>query len=258
MLKNKIKKLKLDYGDTISTTTYNQTEFAAPKSHATKNLENIGTNRAKEIEKLKEELVETRDILESLQQKYKGACSRKSAVENEMKELKTLMASKVKILLDKTENDDKLINALRSENARIKASKGIKAPASSKTGDEEAYEMIYKLKQENNKYKNDLAVTKAELQKKEERVNELTMNCIGAPDEHMEEKENIIIDLEERVEQLERENFMIRNQKPEAAQRVSKTENEKIIKDLSKDNARLRSKVADLSEKVTELQNEAA
>lgn len=126
MLKAKLKKLKLEHGDSVSTTTF-QSEFSAPKSHAEKNLETMGANRARELEKLKEELVETRDQYESLNQKYKGACARKTAVEKEMKELKNLMASKIKVLLDKTENDDKLVNLLREENKRLKSGKPTKS-----------------------------------------------------------------------------------------------------------------------------------
>jgi len=72
MLNTKLKKLKVEQGDTISTTTFTS-ELSAPKSHAEKNLENIGSNRARELEKLKEELVELRDMNDNLNQKYKGA-----------------------------------------------------------------------------------------------------------------------------------------------------------------------------------------
>ena len=219
------------------------------------NLENMGSNRARELEKIKEELVETRDLYEALQEKYKGACSRKKAVENEMKELKRLMASKVKILLDKTENDDKLIKALRDENLRIKSGKGGKftTAKSENNSEENNFEVIYQLKQENSKYKNEVLVLKTDLQRMKDRVKELTMNCIGAPDEALEDKENIIIDLEEKLEILERENFKLQNDKPEVSTRVTNTESEKIIKDLSQQNARLRLKVANLSEKIQEL-----
>ncbi|CAI2368600.1 unnamed protein product [Moneuplotes crassus] len=255
MYKAKIKKLKLDYGDSVSTTTFTS-EFQAPKSHATKNLETIGMNRARELDKLKEEIVVVTDQHESLQQKYKGACARKKAVENEMKELKNLMAEKVKILIDKTENDDKLIKALRNENARLQSKKGGKAVASTSSSDE-AYEVIYQLKQENSQVKNELSVAKADLQNKEERVKELTMNCIGAPDEILEEKENMIMDLEEKVEMLERENFVLKNEKPDHTRRAPQTENDKIITDLSQQNARLRLKISELNEKIEELRGNA-
>ena len=149
MLKAKVKKLKLENGDSVSTTTFTS-EFSAPKTHAEKNLETIGANRARELDKLKEELVETRDKHESLKEKYKGACARKTAVENEMKELKNLMQSKLKILLDKSENDDKLINALKEENSRLQKVKSGKATVKPST---DSQEKVYSLQSDINKLK---------------------------------------------------------------------------------------------------------
>ncbi len=37
-------------------------------------------------------------------------------------------------------------------------------------------------------------------------------NCIGAPDENLEERELRIVELEDKIEQLERENFRIRQE----------------------------------------------
>ena len=246
-LQSKIKKLKVEFGDSTSTFTMN-TEFAAPKTHAEKNLETLGVNRARELEKLKEELVEIRDKYDSLNQKYKGACSRKVAVENEMKELKSLMASKVKILLDKTENDDKLINMLRSEVTKLKSGKGAKA-ASSKTKSLESNneDLIYSLKNENAILKNNIIVLQAQSEKKEAKISELMKNCIGAPSEEIEERDTYIYELEQKVEELTR-------QTQEKFTRKSQTESEKIIKDLSQQNAKLRLKVSDLSEKLRETQ----
>ena len=147
MLKSKIKQLKFDPCESVSGQTF-QSDFSVPKSHAEKNLETMGANRARELDKIKEELIEARDQLETMTQKYKGASSRKTAIENEMKELKSLMASKVKVLLDKSENDDKLINLLREENKRLKSGKGQKAPAKAASSklSEEDQEVIYNLK----------------------------------------------------------------------------------------------------------------
>jgi myosin heavy subunit len=176
MLKTKLKKLKLDYGESISTTTF-QSEMTTTKSHAEKNLETMGTNRARELEKLKEELVETRDQLESIIQKYKGACARKTAVENEMKELKSLMANKVKILLDKAENDDKLINMLREENKLLKSGKAAKGGASKTIiKSDDTHEIIYNLQNDNSKLKNDIIVLRADAEKKQQKINDLMTN----------------------------------------------------------------------------------
>lgn len=254
MLKSKIKQLKFDPWESVSGQTFQSDFSTAPKSHAEKNLETMGTNRARELDKLKEELIEARDQLEKVTQKYKGASSRKTAIENEMKELKSLMAGKVKVLLDKSENDDKLINLLREENKRLKSGKGQKGPAkasSAKQSDEDQ-EIIYNLKNDNAKLKSDIIVLKAEASKKENKINELLKNWIGAPDEVLEEKEAIISELEEELDKLRRENFLLKNSKQDHFPRKTTTENDQIIKDLSQQNAKLRMKVADLTEKLKE------
>ena len=93
---------------------------------------------------------------------------------------------------------------------------------------------------------------KAEANKKEAKINELMKNCIGAPDEVLEEKEAIISELEEEVEKLRRENFLLKNNKQDQFPRKPQTENDQIIKDLSQQNAKLRMKVVDLTEKLKE------
>lgn len=93
--------------------------------------------------------------------------------------------------------------------------------------------------------KNDIIVLEAKIDKK---------NQEQTPEMTIEEREEIIMELEERIEKLERENFMLKNNKTDTSfGRKSQTESDKIIKDLSQQNAKLRLKVADLTEKVKEL-----
>lgn len=51
-----------------------------------------------------------------------------------------------------------------------------------------------------------------ELEQKEAKIKQLMTNCIGAPDEHAEEKEILIADLEEKVENLERQLFKVKQE----------------------------------------------
>ena len=44
-----------------------------------------------------------------------------------MKDIKTEFTSKMKILLEKTENDDKLIAMLKGEIKRLESAKGVKS-----------------------------------------------------------------------------------------------------------------------------------
>ena len=70
---------------------------------------------------MKEELLNIKDQFKQLEEKYKGAVARKKVVETEMKSLKDDFQSKIKVLLGKTENDDKLIAALKGEISKLRS-----------------------------------------------------------------------------------------------------------------------------------------
>ena len=64
-------------------------------------------------------------------------------------------------------------------------------------------------------------------------------NCIGAPDENLEERELRIAELEDKIEMLEKDNFRIRQEATSGGGNKqggfkTKEENDKIINDLSK------------------------
>ncbi len=59
---------------------------------------------------------------------------------------------------------------------------------------------INKIKAENGRLKNQIKCLEIELEQKEEKVKKLMLNCVGAPDEAIEEKELRIAELEDRVE----------------------------------------------------------
>lgn len=50
-----------------------------------------------------------KEEISELKGKYKGAVARRDTLETQMKTVKTDFGMKIKMLLDKTENDDKLI-----------------------------------------------------------------------------------------------------------------------------------------------------
>lgn len=83
-------------------------------------------------------------------------------------------------------------------------------------------------------------------------------NCVGAPDEQVEEKELRIVELEERCEQLEKKLFKARQESKEMEgskfPKKSKDEQEIMIKDLTKSNALLRRKLDDALQKINDLQ----
>lgn len=71
-------------------------------THAEKNLNKLENNRAKELERALKELEETREELASVKTKYKAAVARRDTLEKEMKDVKSEVQSKIKILIEKT------------------------------------------------------------------------------------------------------------------------------------------------------------
>jgi len=86
----------------------NATQFGRI-THAEKNLNKLENNRAKELERVVKELEETREELAQVKTKHKAAVARRDTLEAQVKECKQEFQNKIKLLIDKTENDDKLI-----------------------------------------------------------------------------------------------------------------------------------------------------
>lgn len=98
-----------------------------------------------------------------------------------------------------------------------------------------------------------------EVSQKEDKIKQLMTNCIGAPDESIEEKELLIADLEEKCENLERELFKTKQEMKETGEKKfpkkSKDEQERVIQDLTKSNALMRRKLDDAQEKILKFEN---
>jgi flagellar motility protein MotE (MotC chaperone) len=80
----------------------NQNLLATKTSHAEKNLTKLEQNRAKDLEKALKELDESREELTQLKTKYKAAVARRDTLENQIKDYKSEVQSKMKILIEKT------------------------------------------------------------------------------------------------------------------------------------------------------------
>jgi len=78
------------------------------------------------------------------------------------------------------------------------------------------------------------------------------VNCIGAPDEQAEDKENLIFEMEEHIEKLEKEIFTLKQEA--AGVRKPQTEQDKMQADIVKQNALLRRKLDDAQQKIGELE----
>jgi|TARA_B110001450_G_C17560381_1_gene456509 chromosome segregation ATPase len=103
------------------------TVFTGKITHAERNLSKLNDKKRDDVDKLKYQIEELNEEMKELKQKYKGAVSRRDTLENQMKTIKTDFGMKIKMLLDKTENDDKLIHMLKQEIARLENLKGVKS-----------------------------------------------------------------------------------------------------------------------------------
>ena len=76
-------------------------------------------NKAKELEALRLDVTMKDDEIQQLKKKFSAANARKDTLEVQIKEIKQTFQSKIQILIEKTENDDKLIVMLKQEIARL-------------------------------------------------------------------------------------------------------------------------------------------
>jgi len=100
---------------------------------------------------------------------------------------------------------------LKSEVARLEQLKQVKSTLNSGMRLKPLSETdeTTKLFGENGRLKNSVKCLEIELEQKEERIQLLMRDCVGAPDERIEETENRIAELEEKIETLERDKFRL-------------------------------------------------
>ena len=79
--------------------------------------------KAKEIEKLTGDIKKTDDEIKSVKQKMTAVTTKLSSLEKDLKEAKLGDAYKAKLLIEKSENADKLISALKQEVVKLKKTK---------------------------------------------------------------------------------------------------------------------------------------
>ena len=132
LLKSQVKRLKSGFGPEGSIMTEgsvmtDNTVFTGKITHAERNLNKLGDKKREDVDKLKYQIEEMKEEMSEVKNKYKGAVARRDTLETQMKTIKTDYGMKIKMLLDKTENDDKLIQMLKSEIARLEGLKGVKS-----------------------------------------------------------------------------------------------------------------------------------
>ena len=68
---------------------------------------------------------------------------------------------------------------------------------------------LTRVKGENGRLRNQVKCQEIELEQKEEKYQLVMRDCVGAPDERLEEAELRVAELEERLETSERDNFSL-------------------------------------------------
>ncbi len=106
LLKNKVKELKRELGHSGAGTGTGKHELQYRK-----NLQKLEDTKRKEKDTLAKELSTTVEEYHALRKKFEANQSRKRIVESENRDLR----QKLGVLLTKTQNDDKLIDALKRE-----------------------------------------------------------------------------------------------------------------------------------------------
>jgi chaperonin cofactor prefoldin len=79
------------------------------------------------MESLRTSAMSHKEEVDNLKSKLSNSKVRCDVLEKTVKDSKNQFALKMKVLIDKTENDDKLIGMLKAEIAKLESSKGVKS-----------------------------------------------------------------------------------------------------------------------------------
>ena len=87
--------------------------FTGKITHAERKISQMGKSKQEELENLRLTVDEQKAELEEMKKKWKAALARRDTLEKQLKTIKTDFGLKIKMLLDKAENDDKLVLMLK-------------------------------------------------------------------------------------------------------------------------------------------------
>lgn len=173
-----------------------------------------------EIDKLKEENMK-------LSNEYSRVKSRTAVLEKELKQQKEDLTSKLKILIEKSDNDEKLINALHKEIEK----RGIRLPSSNYTG----ADSVFNLQQEIVKLRGQLREKENIITNLNSTINSNNSNNSSDNKWNAENLAKIIA----RLKEVEDENKELKKE----------TDEGKLYEALAKENAKLRLKIRELEDK---------
>ena len=193
----------------------------------------------KEREELQNKIEKAKKDMNQLTEQNNKLKSRRNVLEKELKSQKEQLTDKIKILIEKSDNDEKLITALKNELLK----KGINVG--------NFYENeTFNLKQEISKLRD-------QLKQKEKYINEMNTMFIPSSGNKLQKKEfnsqssspNPKIDdatltaVMNRLAELEKENKELKTL-------GGGGEDSKIVESLARENAKLRKKIADLEDRL--------
>lgn len=88
--------------------------------------------------------------------------------------------------------------------------KGVKSNLKPEAPKQTSAPELIRLRNDNLNLKNQCKCQEIEIEQLQQKINKLMMNMVGAPDEHQEEREMRVIELEERNEELEKIIFKLK------------------------------------------------
>lgn len=257
VLKARVKELqsKVSSSQNLSDMSYNSEANQRASIQSGFTVGGKAKERREETEQLKLQAEALKAENDALNDKVKAVSSRKNILEKEIKELKNELERNKAILLEKSDNDDKYIHALKKELDKLKSQGGTQTrivyrdrPVESKKNEVDELD--------ENLTRKELTVLRNELEKKEKIIKELinekvrnvtnTLNKENAIQENITDQEKVI-KLETMIKILKQENEELSQLKLGVK---TTTPDSKIIKDLSLQNAQLRRKLDDLQTKL--------
>ena len=181
----------------------------------------------KEKEAFKSEIDRLKEDNSKLTNESSKAKSRTTVLEKEIKHQKEDLTAKLKILIEKSDNDEKLINALNKELER----KGVRLPSSTYTG----ADSVFNLQQE-------IVKLRGQLREKENVINNLNGfvgNISASNNQDNKWNPENLAKIISRLKSLEDENKALK----------SGTDEGKLYEALAKENAKLRLKIREYEDR---------
>ncbi|KAM3129583.1 hypothetical protein pb186bvf_018334 [Paramecium bursaria] len=228
ILKGKVRELTQKLG---SSSQFSQVSNASRQSS-----DSVKNETKQQLELFKTQYDQLKQEHELLQTKFKAVSSRRSILEEQIKDSKLEYDKNKKILLEKSENDDKYIAALKQELEKIKRQSNVETKIIYKQADED----------ETKRLQRELSYCKDELQRNEQMIKELIAEKVSRP----KFDQQVPINSDERVKKLEDELKILRKERDDFFKTLSKdTDTQKMIKDLTLQNVRLRNKLDEMKQK---------